>query len=94
MPGQARERVLDVSDLEPPEPLERVLAAIDELEDGEYLHMLHRREPLLLYPELEQRGFSYLPMFDRDYECEVLIWRDGDPVAESACRAFDRETRG
>lgn len=85
----ARERLLDVSDLEPPEPLERVLTALDELGDGEFLHMLHRRDPLLLYPELERRGFRYLTTFERDYECEVFIWRDGDTVAENACCACD-----
>jgi len=82
----ARERFLDVSELEPPEPLERVLTALEYLEEGQYLHMAHRREPLLLYPELEQRGFDYLTLFDRDYPCEVLIWRRDDRLAETACR--------
>jgi len=86
MAETARERRLDVSDLEPPEPLQRVLTALDDLGDGEYLHMLHRREPFLLYPELENRGFCYLTTFDGDYDCEVLIWRDGDRLAERACR--------
>lgn len=89
MPESARELRIDVSDLEPPEPLEQVLLALDELGDGEFLHMLHRREPLLLYPELRRRGFSYLTSFDRDHECEVFIWRDGDAVAENACRTYE-----
>lgn len=89
----ARERFLDVSDLEPPEPLQRVLETLDDLGDGEFLHMLHRRDPLLLYPELEQRGFRYLKTLDRDHECEVLIWRDGDTEAEVACLAREGESR-
>lgn len=89
MPETARERLLDVSDLEPPEPLERVLNALGELGDGEFLHMLHRREPLLLYPELTARGFRYLTTFARDFECEVFIWRDGDATAEHACRTYE-----
>jgi uncharacterized protein (DUF2249 family) len=86
MSKSLQEKRLDVSDLEPPEPLERVLAALDELGDGEFLHMLHRREPFLLYPELERRGFRYLTFLDRDHECEVFIWRSGDTAAEKACR--------
>ena len=89
MPDTARERRLDVSDLEPPEPLQRVLTALDALDEGEFLHVLHRREPLLLYPELMDRGFRYLTTFERDYDCEVFIWRDGDARAERACRAYE-----
>lgn len=89
----AREHILDVSDLEPPEPLQRVLEALSELGEGDYLHMLHRREPLLLYPELEQRGFRYLTITGGNHECELLIWRDGDTVAEHACRAGLGEPR-
>lgn len=93
MHGSARECLLDVSDLEPPEPLQRVLQALDELGDAEYLHVLHRREPLLLYPELQRRGFRYLATFERDFECEVFIWRDGDTAAENACLALEGATR-
>ncbi len=89
MPEPARERRIDVSDLEPPEPLQQVLLALDDLGDAEYLHMIHRREPLLLYPELRRRGFSFVTTFDRDHECEVFIWRDGDTVAERACRRYE-----
>lgn len=83
----ARERLLDVSELEPPEPLQRVLAATARLGEGEFLHVLHRREPLLLYPELDRRGFCYLATFEGDYACEVFIWRDGDEPAAEACRS-------
>ncbi|HJX11124.1 MAG TPA: DUF2249 domain-containing protein, partial [Candidatus Binatia bacterium] len=53
------ERVLDVSDLPPPEPLEQVTAALGNLAPGDYLRILHRREPLLLYPWLEEHGFVW-----------------------------------
>jgi len=89
----AREHILDVSDLEPPEPLQRVLNALPELGEGDYLHMLHRREPLLLYPELERRGFRYLDISNGDHECELLIWRDGDAAAEHACLTHLGESR-
>ena len=86
MSGSARERVLDVSDLEAPEPLERVLTALGEMGVGDFLRMLHRREPLLLYPELKRRGFDYLMCLEGPGRYEVLIWRHGDAAAERACR--------
>ncbi len=77
---------LDVSDLEPPEPLVKVLAKIDALAEGEYLHVRHRREPCLLYPNLEQRGFDHLSCSNGS-EFHIFIWRKEDGVAEQAVRA-------
>ncbi|WP_172838775.1 DUF2249 domain-containing protein [Solemya velesiana gill symbiont] len=37
------ERLLDVSELEPCEPMEQTLQAVDTLEQGEYLRVIHRR---------------------------------------------------
>jgi hypothetical protein len=82
----AREIVLDVSELEPPEPLVQSLAAIGKLQHGEYLRMLHRRRPCLLYENLQKRGFSNETRAGREVACEVFIWRDGDDEAERAAR--------
>jgi uncharacterized protein (DUF2249 family) len=48
---------IDVSDLAPPAPLRLALMAIDA--DHLPLTMRHRREPALLYPQLEQRGLEW-----------------------------------
>lgn len=48
---------IDVSDLAPPAPLRLALMAIDA--DCLPLTMRHRREPALLYPQLEQRGLGW-----------------------------------
>ena len=53
------EHRLDVRDLEPCEPLERTLEALQQLERGDQLTVLHRREPHLLYPLLEKAGFTW-----------------------------------
>ncbi|HXJ83433.1 MAG TPA: DUF2249 domain-containing protein [Candidatus Methylomirabilis sp.] len=51
--------VLDVRGLEPPQPLVRVLQAIERLgPDGE-LEVHHDRRPILLYPQLDERGFVH-----------------------------------
>ncbi|MFN3476410.1 MAG: DUF2249 domain-containing protein [Candidatus Methylomirabilales bacterium] len=51
---------LDVRGLEPPEPMVRVLEALEHLPRGATLLVLHERRPLFLYPKLEERGFEYI----------------------------------
>lgn len=81
------EHVLDVSDLEPPEPLVQTLAAAEALPSGDYLRMLHRRDPCLLPANLQARGFAFVQRPGRRTAVEVFIWRDGDVLAEAAARA-------
>ena len=51
--------VLDVRGLEPPQPMVRVLEAVDRLGPGAELEVRHDRRPLLLYPQLDERGFVH-----------------------------------
>ena len=51
--------VLDVRDLEPPEPMVRTLAALETLPVGESLLQINARVPQFLLPQLAQRGFAY-----------------------------------
>ncbi len=81
------EQVLDVSALGPPEPLVLTLAAVEQLQAGEYLRMRHRMKPCLLYDELDQRGYAHDTRRTDDGMCEVLIWRTGDSRAGQAARA-------
>jgi uncharacterized protein (DUF2249 family) len=65
---------LDSRDLDPPEPMVRILAAADKLGPGETLSALLRREPVFLFPQLERRGFRWLGGFTPDgsiYELTV-----------------------
>ncbi|MBR0934241.1 DUF2249 domain-containing protein [Bradyrhizobium jicamae] len=57
---------LDNRDLDPPEPMVRILAAADNLGPGETLSALLRREPVFLFPQLEKRGFRWLGGFAPD----------------------------
>lgn len=84
------ERLLDASDLEPPEPLMRALALLAELPHGDYLRMKHRREPFLLYENLESKGFAYKVLAGRDTPCEIFVWHQGDAEAEAS--ALDATT--
>ncbi len=51
--------VLDVRDLEPPEPMTRTLEALATLPPGKTLVQLNVRVPQFLLPRLEERGFTY-----------------------------------
>jgi hypothetical protein len=50
---------IDNRGLQPPEPLVRILGALAACKDDDQLVALMDREPLLLYPELERRGWSW-----------------------------------
>lgn len=50
---------LDVSTLEPPEPMVRILQKVQELGPNDVLEVLHHREPVPLYAHLEKAGFSH-----------------------------------
>ena len=51
--------VLDVRGMEPPEPMMRTLAALEELPAGATLLQINVRVPQFLLPMLEERGFTY-----------------------------------
>lgn len=70
----AGEIAIDVRGLEPCEPMERILTRLDTLGADQQLRALIDREPLPLYPLLEQRGFGWKVLAMDDDGCELLIW--------------------
>ena len=68
---------LDVRGLEPPEPLVRTLAALEELPDGHELVQINARVPQLLFPVLAERGFA-CEIDDSSADVLVRIWRAGE----------------
>jgi|GEM_PF-202348 len=93
---QSGEVVLDVRDLPPPEPMEKALAAIGELQEGCWLRMVHRREPRMLYPLVEAAGFSHttLKMVDVNGEpfFSIFLWKTIDSAAAARVAVFVAET--
>lgn len=83
--AMTRERVLDVSELEAPEPFRIAVAAMGELAAGEYLCLCHRREPFPLYQTLDRLGFSYRVRDGVRTKYEILIWRADDPTLTAHC---------
>jgi hypothetical protein len=66
-------RVIDGRSMEPPEPLERVLAELPKLAPDEELLLLVHCEPLPLYAILDKNGFSYSSKPQADGSNEVRI---------------------
>lgn len=62
----AAARHLDNRDLDPPEPMVRILAAIESMSAGEVLSAWLCREPVFLFPELAKRGHAWRGAADPD----------------------------
>ncbi len=69
------EILIDGRDLEPPEPMLRVLAALDAAQPGQTVRLLLPREPLPLYPLLAQRGWRHDTVAQADGNYVIHIRR-------------------
>lgn len=66
-------RHLDNRDLDPPEPMVRILAALETMAPGEVLSAVLAREPLFLLPELAKRGHAWRGGFEADGVYRLLV---------------------
>lgn len=69
------EIILDVRGLMPPDPLVKVLDALEILPPGGQLRMVHHREPFPLYSILQDEGYQYRSETFADGHFEIVIWR-------------------
>ena len=69
---------LDVSALEPPEPMVRILAKVQELGPKDVLEVAHHREPIPLYVHLEEGGFAHSIERLAENSYRLRIWRKDD----------------
>lgn len=68
---------LDVRDFDPPEPMVRILASIEQLAPGQTLSALLGREPVFLFRELTKRGHQWRGGFAPDGATYQLTIRAG-----------------
>jgi uncharacterized protein (DUF2249 family) len=68
---------MDNRDLDPPEPMVRILAATEALKEGEVLSALLCREPIFLLPELAKRGHAWRGAFEGDGKTYRILVRIG-----------------
>lgn len=71
----AQPQRLDCRGLQPPEPMEQVLAKLPELGRDEQLLVLFDREPRPLLRILREDGYSHHVSFNDEGWFEVLIWQ-------------------
>ena len=69
-----QERIIDARWLEPPEPMELTLAALEVLQPGENIRLLIHREPYMLFNILKEWGYGYQTQSCDDGTYEILIW--------------------
>ena len=75
---------LDNRELDPPEPMVRILAATESMTPGEVLSALLCREPIFLFPELAKRGHSWRGGFEADGTTYKVLVRVGVPQETAA----------
>jgi len=75
---------LDNRDLDPPEPMVRILATTESMQPGEVLSALLCREPLFLFPELTKRGHSWRGGYEPDGKTYKVLVRVGEHGGSAA----------
>jgi uncharacterized protein (DUF2249 family) len=68
-------QTLDNRELDPPEPMVRILAATETLKKGDVLSALLCREPVFLLPELAKRGHAWSGAFEPDGKTYKILIR-------------------
>jgi uncharacterized protein (DUF2249 family) len=74
---------MDNRDLEPPEPMVRIMAATETMAAGQVLSALLCREPMFLFPELAKRGHRWRGGFEPDGKTYKVLIQIGT-LAEGA----------
>lgn len=73
MPAFPHEILVDARDLAPPEPMEKVLQALNLLRPGQSIRLLLHREPFPLYALLSERGYQHNTHLQADGSYVILI---------------------
>ena len=76
---------IDTRELPAPEPMEKVLNRLGEIQEGSYLEMHHRMRPEMLLNILRNNGFDYRVREKHD-EVFVYIFRSDDGTAREAIK--------
>lgn len=72
---------IDVSELVPPEPLVKILQALEALPPGAALRVHHVRRPIHLYPRLDELGCGYETREPEPGRVEILIQKPAEAIA-------------
>ena len=75
MSSQDVRKVIDARNLQPPEPMELTLAALDDIDAGGEIVLLLYREPFPLYGILERNGYTHETESSADGTFSIRIRR-------------------
>jgi len=67
---------LDARELEHPKPLEHAIRLLHQLNDENYLYMLHRKNPIPLIDMAQEQGFTILSREEPSGEWHILICKN------------------
>ncbi len=68
---------LDVRGLEPPEPMVKILSTLPDLGPNDVLEVTHFREPVHVYPHLDEAGFTHDLLKESDTLFRLTIKKKG-----------------
>ena len=68
--------IVDLRDLEAPEPMEKVLLACAQLGAGEFFLARVPRVPVMLFPHLDARGLRWWVHEEADQSALLLVRRE------------------
>jgi len=68
------EQELNVSELEAPEPLERILDALADIAEEDWLKVIHRMNPVPMYSIVKGMGYLCHTKQVAPRRFEILIW--------------------
>ena len=71
---------VDARHLEPPEPMDRALAAAGLLRNGQHVRMLLHREPFPLYSILDAMGLTYRTQLTPEGDFVILFAHDAEDL--------------
>jgi len=74
---------IDVSELQPPEPMTEILRSLSNLAKLQCLKVIHSREPFPLYKKLSESGWSHfcqlLPASNVEFkQCHIFIYKQSE----------------
>ena len=71
-------RAFDFSELDPPQPMVRILSELETMSPGEVMFAVLAREPLFLFPELTKRGHKWAGNYDNTGTAFRIMVRCGE----------------
>ncbi|WP_438754295.1 DUF2249 domain-containing protein [Pararhizobium sp. O133] len=70
---------LDLTELDPPQPMVKILHALETMPVGSVLFAVLGREPVFLFPELIKRGHQWVGNFDEAGAAFRMMIKRGEP---------------